>query len=326
MEKVVFAIGRWMPIHLGHKEFLLDLIKKFDKVIIGIGSCYESNTPRNCIPMVMREKLLRKVLKEAKVEEEKIKIIPVLDRVTFEEWIDNVVELCKENHVTHFCTGNKEDIINVLEEKGIDLNLEIINPEEDSKFPYHSTDIRKMIMNGEYSKLSEVIPIETMDLMVKYISKMIINSNQNNSADYLPDWQNVRLALIIKNNEDNKNYVLINKNKKFNYIDDSVYPGGRINKFELSIEALSRTVFEETGIKILVKDNSEEPAKAEVSYKDYSFEADLNFLGIYYPKNKAYKDVKFGGTQMFEIMLDDAKFNINEKIGDYEFVAIDNFK
>ena len=323
MEKVVFAIGRWMPIHLGHKEFLLDLIGKYDKVIIGIGSCYESDTPRNCIPMVMREKLLRKVFKEEKVPEEKFKIIPVLDRITFEEWIDNIVKLCKENNVTHFCTGNKEDIINVLNEKGINLDLEIINPEEDSKFPYHSTDIRKMIIDGEYSKLIEAIPIETMDLIVNNISKMIISASRNDQADYLPDWQNVRLALVVKNMEDNRKYVLVNKNKKFNFIDDSIYPGGRINNFELSLDALARNIFDETGIKILVKDNTEEPAQIKVNYKEHSFETNLNFLGIYYPKNQDYKKAKFGGTQVFEIVIDDKIFNLTEKINDYEFVSIE---
>ena len=35
----VLAIGRWMPILLGHKRFLVDLAKNCDRLVIGIGSC-----------------------------------------------------------------------------------------------------------------------------------------------------------------------------------------------------------------------------------------------------------------------------------------------
>ena len=49
ISKVVAVIGRWMPIHNGHKHFLIDLASKFDKLIIMIGSCYEGGKPRYCI-------------------------------------------------------------------------------------------------------------------------------------------------------------------------------------------------------------------------------------------------------------------------------------
>lgn len=76
-KKRVACIGRWMPIHNGHKKFLIELAKSdnYDKVIIMIGSCYE--------------------------------------------------KVCKKYGATHFCTGNKEDILNVLEarEEKLDMRL-----------------------------------------------------------------------------------------------------------------------------------------------------------------------------------------------------------
>ena len=40
--KRVAAIGRWMPIHYGHKRFLIKLAKnpEFEKVVVMIGSCF----------------------------------------------------------------------------------------------------------------------------------------------------------------------------------------------------------------------------------------------------------------------------------------------
>ena len=91
MQTTVLAIGRWMPIHLGHKQFLVNLAKKYDRLVIGIGSCYENGTPRNCIPAIEREKLLRKIFKNEGLDN--IIIVPVQDRATFEEWFADVVKL-----------------------------------------------------------------------------------------------------------------------------------------------------------------------------------------------------------------------------------------
>lgn len=115
MQTTVLAIGRWMPIHKGHKQFLIQLAKKYDKLVVGIGSCYENGTPRNCIPAIEREKLLRTIFANEGLTN--VVFVPVQDRPTFEEWFGDVVKLCEKFQVTHFCTGNKEDILNVMSEK-----------------------------------------------------------------------------------------------------------------------------------------------------------------------------------------------------------------
>ena len=119
-KKIVAAIGRWMPPHNGHKLFLTKLAKadEFEKLIIMIGSCYEGGDRSHCITATEREKMLRLIMSKENVPEEKYEIVPVPDVPTFEEWISNVLEVCKEHKVTHFCTGNKEDILDVLARRG----------------------------------------------------------------------------------------------------------------------------------------------------------------------------------------------------------------
>ena len=111
--KIVACIGRWMPIHNGHKKYLVDLAKSedYDKVIIMIGSCYEGGNFRNCITATEREKMLRAIMKREEIPDRKYVIVPVPDMPTFDEWIFNVIKVCKKHKVTHFCTGNKEDIL-----------------------------------------------------------------------------------------------------------------------------------------------------------------------------------------------------------------------
>ena len=153
---IVAAIGRWMPIHNGHKEFLIKLANEYEKIIVIIGSCYENGTKRNCIPSIEREKMIHAIFKRENISKEKYEIVQVPDVDTFEEWIKDIKEVCRIHGVTHFCTGNKEDILNILERSGEKLEFKIINPEEKSNFPYHSTDIRTLITEGKYEEVQKL--------------------------------------------------------------------------------------------------------------------------------------------------------------------------
>ena len=45
--------------------------------------------------------------------------------------------------------------LDVMREKGLQMDLELINPEDTSNFPYHATDIRNAILNKEFEKLGQ---------------------------------------------------------------------------------------------------------------------------------------------------------------------------
>ena len=175
---IVAAIGRWMPIHNGHKEFLIKLANEYEKIIVIIGSCYENGTKRNCIPSIEREKMIHAIFKREKISKEKYEIVQVPDVDTFEEWIKDIKEVCKIHGVTHFCTGNKEDILNILERSGEKLEFKIINPEEKSNFPYHSTDIRNLITEGKYEEVQKLIPDEINPILYGNAFKEIIAASK----------------------------------------------------------------------------------------------------------------------------------------------------
>lgn len=145
-KKRIATIGRWMPIHDGHKKFLIQFAKdeQVEKLLVIIGSCYENGKQRYCIPAVEREKMLEAIFKAENIPEERYEIIHLPDTETFEEWMESILKAFKMHKITHFCTGNKEDILNVLEEKEEDLGFEIINPEIQSDIKYHATEIRKL--------------------------------------------------------------------------------------------------------------------------------------------------------------------------------------
>lgn len=56
--KTALFIGRFAPSHKGHIEAIMKMLDSYDKVIIGLGSCYESGTKRHPFLAVFREKML----------------------------------------------------------------------------------------------------------------------------------------------------------------------------------------------------------------------------------------------------------------------------
>ena len=142
--KVYAAIGRFMLLHLGHQEFLIEAAKECDELIVFLGSCNQLGDEKYPLDVTIREKTINAIMKEAGIPEGKWKIVPIPDLPTFEEWWDEIETACQKNGVTHFITGNKEDILSILEEKDEPLGMELINPEMNSTFPYHASDLRKM--------------------------------------------------------------------------------------------------------------------------------------------------------------------------------------
>ncbi len=302
-QTTVFAIGRWMPLHLGHKQFLVRLAKQFDRLIIGIGSCYENGTPRNCIPAVEREKLLLRMLRTEGISN--VTVIPVQDRPTFEEWIEDIIAVCRRFHVTHFCTGNKEDILDVMKKTGIALDAEMINPEDTSDFPFHATDIRNAILNGEDDKLDSMIPAEIKPMVLNQVAKEIRMASRGEGREFIPGRQTVDTVLVVKDSATGSHSVLIGKRQahKIDFPGVLAIPGSAINEFESPIDAAVRSFLSETGLRITVFDNTCEPALVTVDSLDKR-EAAMHFIGIYASADERINGTRGGGSQCFAICID----------------------
>lgn len=308
-KKTVLAIGRWMPIHLGHKQFLIDLAKKYDMLIVGIGSCFENGTPRNCIPAVEREQLLRTIF--AKEGVTNFNIVHVADKPTFEDWFKDVSTLCTLHNITHFCTGNKEDILNVMTEKGLSLNAELINPEETSNFPYHATDIRNAILNNEFTKLNNMIPEEIKTAVLNQVAKEIKLVSEGKGQEFIPGRQTVDLAFIVHDRAKKERYLLIGKrnDEKIDFPGYYAIPGGGILDFESPVAAAVRCFAAETGLEIAVENNQSEPALVTVKNLNDK-RGELHFTGIYASHDKSINGSQGGGSQCFAICIEENLENV----------------
>lgn len=307
-KKRVAAIGKWMPIHNGHKKFLINFAKDSDveKLIIMIGSCYERSETKYSITANEREKMIRAIMNREGVPEDKYVIVPVSDFDTFEEWILDVLEVCKEYNVTHFCTGNKEDILDVLEKNNMDLGLQLINPETDSDFPYHATDIRNMIISGEYEKMKYLIPDEVRPILFKYTFKEVLAASQNRSINFVNGRQTVDTILIVKNNLDGKVYTLLGRRskEKQDFPGFLAFPGGKIRNHETAINAAIRIFFEKTGLKIKMLDNSLEPAIIRFEELPKRTMEQMYVNGIYGSMDENKNGTRGGSSQCFTIVVE----------------------
>lgn len=307
-KKVVAVIGRWMPIHNGHKRFLVKFAKdeSYEKVIIMIGSCYEGGDIRYCITATEREKMLRAIMRREGISEDRYEIVPISDEPTFEDWLKNVLQVCEKYNVTHFCTGNKEDILDVLESRNEKLNMEFINPEIDTDFPYHATDIRNMIINGEYENLEKLIPEEIKPILFRYTFKEILAASQNRGVNFIEGRQAVDIILLVRDINDGRVYVLLGRRPKYkkDFPGSLATPGGGIRQFESAINAAIRKFYDETGLKIKLLDNSLEPAIIKFEDIPNSPLEQMYMVGVYGSENEELNGTTGGSSQCFAILVE----------------------
>lgn len=313
-QRVVAAIGRWMPPHNGHKSFLLKLARDYDRVVIMIGSCYENGVARNCIPAIEREKMLRAIFEHANIPKDKYTIVHVPDVDTFEQWCATVKAACVLEGVTHFCTGNKKDILDVLEKKGETLGFEMINPETESDFPYHATDIRRMIIAGNWDKFTQLIPKEIMPILFRNSFREILAASNGFGVEFVEGRQTVDLIFLIRNILDGKIYVLLGERskEKEDFPGFIAIPGGAICEFESPIIAAVREFYEETGLEIQILDNSLEPAIVRFANVPNTTLEQMFIVGLYSSDDKKLAGSKGGSSQCFGVFVEGELYKYQE--------------
>ena len=309
--KTALFIGRFAPPHKGHINAIIKMLKEYDKLILCLGSCYESGSSRHPLLAVFREKMILLSIVQAGGDLSKIKVVYLQDYDTFDMWIADVLEIAKQNNITHFITGNKEDILDVLNDKGIALPFQFVNPEDDSDIPYHATDLRNAIAHGDYDKFSEIASSGTQ-LLLGSVDGLngIRNALDNSGRVFYKGRQTVDLVFTIQEKFEQANnipyfktYVLCGQRpaNKADYPNYLGLVGDEIHKFESPINAALRVLREKTGIEAELKSNISEPAIITIDSDEGKILADIRFLQLY--NSKLYAGTQGGSSQAFHINL-----------------------
>lgn len=79
MVKRGLYVGRFQPFHLGHLEAIKDVLNEVEEIVIVIGSAQYSHNIQNPFTAGERLVMIRRALREAKVDYSRLWIVPVPD-------------------------------------------------------------------------------------------------------------------------------------------------------------------------------------------------------------------------------------------------------
>ncbi len=83
-------VGRFQPPHRGHISVIKEILKNFDRVIIGIGSAQQKNTANNPFSAAERIKMLKLSLQDENLPLGGFAFIKINDSFDDAEWVSEV--------------------------------------------------------------------------------------------------------------------------------------------------------------------------------------------------------------------------------------------
>ncbi|MEF8880630.1 MAG: adenylyltransferase/cytidyltransferase family protein [Candidatus Nanohaloarchaea archaeon] len=138
-------LGRFQPLHLGHREVIEEFEKEFDDFSVLIGSPEKSRTERNPLTFEERKSLIKACFPD-------IDVLPVEDTDESPEdteWEDDVNKLWagkfEEEGFEIIISGN-ELVREIIENH---TSIQVRRPEMHNESIYSGTEVRRRINSGE---------------------------------------------------------------------------------------------------------------------------------------------------------------------------------
>ncbi len=161
-ENTVLFIGRFQPLHKGHVKAICELLKKYDKVILAIGSIQEKRTFQNPFSFTERKKMIRSVFLN-EIEEGKIMVGGVKDEFDDEKWTEKILRrfnfdvVATANPWVEKCFSGKKPV-----EK-----IKLWKPEL-----YSGTRIRELMLSGS-EEWKRLVPEEVKNIIISLLPKIL---------------------------------------------------------------------------------------------------------------------------------------------------------
>ena len=149
-------IGRFQPFHNGHLKAIQYILKKYDEIIIGIGSSQYSRTVDNPFTSDERVEMIKVTLKSKNITNFKIILIPDIHNPP--KWVDHVLRIYSDFDVV---VSNSNLTKQLFFEKG----FKVIETPIYSKENYSGRRIRIRIAKNQDWKDS--VPSEVVNVIKK---------------------------------------------------------------------------------------------------------------------------------------------------------------
>ncbi len=149
-------IGRFQPFHKGHLKIIQDLSKKYDKIIIGIGSSQYNHTYDNPFTADERIEMIKNTLDAHGVKNYHVVLIPDIHNPP--KWVDYVKSLVSDFDVV--VTNN-----NFTEQLFKEKKIKVENTKLYNKNLFSGKTIREKIRKNE--PWTELVPEQVVKIIKK---------------------------------------------------------------------------------------------------------------------------------------------------------------
>ena len=162
-------IGRFQPFHNGHLEIIKNISKKYDKIIIGIGSSQYKNTIDNPFSFSERKEMINRTLKKYNIDNYKIILIPDIHNPP--KWVNHILSIYSDFDVV---IANNSFTKKLFIEKKIPVE----NTPHYDRRNFKGEVIRKRIINNK--KWDHLVPKTVYDFIIEIDGiKRLQNINKN---------------------------------------------------------------------------------------------------------------------------------------------------
>jgi nicotinamide-nucleotide adenylyltransferase len=151
-------VGRFQPFHLGHLGAIKEVLTKVDEIVIVIGSAQHSHNLENPFTAGERLVMIQRSLREAKVDLEKVWIVPVPDMHLHMLWVSAV-----EGYTPKFdkLYSNEPLTRRLFKESGYEVeNISLFDRQT-----YASTFVREKMLREE--NWTALVPKSVVDFINK---------------------------------------------------------------------------------------------------------------------------------------------------------------
>lgn len=149
-------IGRFQPFHKGHLKVIKYILKRYDNIIIGIGSSQYKNTKENPFSFNERKEMIEKTLENNDIENYKIIDIPDIHNPP--KWVEHVLSIYSDFDVV---ATNNSFTKKLFEKKG----YKVIETPLFNEKKFSGKEIRKKIKKDD--QWEKLIPNSTIDIIKK---------------------------------------------------------------------------------------------------------------------------------------------------------------
>lgn len=151
---MILILGRFQPLHNGHRKVINDAFKEDDHIVIAIGSAQEYNTKDNPFSSDERAKMIELALSEMKKTAKIVMVPDINDDSQYVSHVEKIVYRRADKLVTE-----NINTIRLFERAGYKVD---VTPRH---FDISSTKIRERMANGE--SWEDFLPINVANYIKK---------------------------------------------------------------------------------------------------------------------------------------------------------------